>query len=238
MIVTDAKYTRRVNTGDFEFKEMTLSAQVEQGETGAEALISLEAEIASALSGQATTAAAPEVKKETTKQAAQKPAKKGKTNGKHNDDTDNENTDDEDPASEDAGSDDESDSDDETTDTEASDDSDDSTEEDSSDEKTDGSSDDNEEETKPAKGKSSPSKTGKKTFKKKPQSYNRGIEQHKEIFSSTLRSVMPDWKKSQVTKDRAKKVSEQLEGESFLDENGEVLPEFTAQVKKLMSAKK
>lgn len=78
-----------------------------------------------------------------------------------------------------------------------------------------------------------PSK-GKKTFKKKPQTYSRASEQHKEILSKTLREVAPDWQKSQEGKQKAKSCSIKMEGEEFLDENGEVLPEFKIKVKKHM----
>lgn len=77
-----------------------------------------------------------------------------------------------------------------------------------------------------------------KTFKKKPQVYQRSNETHKEIFSGVMKKAAPDWKKTPESKDKAKQVSMTLEGENFLDEEGSVLPEFQAEVKKLMTAKK
>ena len=64
------------------------------------------------------------------------------------------------------------------------------------------------------------------------KTYNRAIERHKEVFSGLLRSIAPDWKKTEESKKKAKKVSEVLEGEDFLDANGEVLDSFKALVKK------
>lgn len=79
-------------------------------------------------------------------------------------------------------------------------------------------------------------KKRKKNFKKKPQTYQRN-DTHKEIFSGVLKAVAPDWKKTQESKAKAKSVSQKMEGEEFLDEEGEVLPEFKAEVKKLMGKK-
>lgn len=86
------------------------------------------------------------------------------------------------------------------------------------------------EEEKPAKA--------KKASKKKAQTYSRSSEQHKEILSTVLKAVAPDWKKTEEGKANAKKTSMEMEGEEFLDENGEVLESFKSQVKKMMSKKK
>lgn len=87
-------------------------------------------------------------------------------------------------------------------------------------------------------GKTAPSGEKKKTFKKKPAAYSRSSEQHKELFSAILKEVSPDWKKSEDKKARAKVVSQKMEGKDFLDSDGDVLPEFKAEVKKMMAAKK
>jgi len=84
-----------------------------------------------------------------------------------------------------------------------------------------------------------PVKTGKKkNFKKKPQSYSRSSEQHKEILSTLLKSVAPDWKKTDDGKARAKDASQKMEGKDFLDEEGEVLQSFKDEVQKLMAPAK
>lgn len=86
--------------------------------------------------------------------------------------------------------------------------------------------------------KSSSKKTVKKAAsKKKPQNYNRSIEAHKEIFSSLLKEVAPDWKKTPKGKLAAKNASTDMEDEEFLDADGEVLPEFKLAVKKAMGVK-
>ena len=246
MKVIDAKFTRRFVTGEYEFEEYTLTAQVNDGETGSQVLTELKGEVAAAFVGEATVV--PEEKKETKQPAKkQKTKKEEKKNVKPKaDHVDDEDADDEDSASEDAGDDGESDQDDETTDHEDGDDGDDSSD---SDEDSDDSEGDDEEESKPAPKKAgtkkaSPAKgggkteEGKKSFRKKPQTYNRSIEQHKEIFSGLIRSVAPDWKKTEASKAKAKKTSESMVGKEFLDENGEVLESFRSEVKKMMLAKK
>lgn len=224
--IIEAIFTRRYNTGDFNYEEHTLTAQVEDGETGTEVLVSLKAEVNAAYTG------------DIAEVTETKPAKVGKTkkeekkNGKSKaSSTDDEDASDEDSADEDASSDGEGDSDDEAADAET-----DSDDDDSSD---DSEEDDDAKEAPAKKGKTAASSSGtKKGFKKKPQNYNRALEEHKDIFSTVLRSVAPDWKKSPESKAKAKKTSEKMEGVEFLDESGEVLESFKSQVKKLMSAKK
>lgn len=115
-------------------------------------------------------------------------------------------------------------------------------EEDDSDD--DDSDDDDDKEEEPVEKKSklapvkSPAAPTKKGFKKKPQSYNRDNEQHKEIFSTLLKEVAPEWKKSDAGKAKAKTSSVKMVGKDFLDSSGEVLSSFKAEVKKLMAAKK
>ena len=240
MKIYEAKYTRRFKTGEYEYEDFTLTATVES-ESGVEALTTMKGEVLEAFTGDATTETKP------AKGGKAKPAKKGKKNAKPNDDDETDNSDDEDiddadSESEDAGVDGEGDSDDEATDDEDGDDSDDSSDDDEdaaeapvSGKKSSGKK------AVAAKGKSTgksfEKETAKKTFRKKPQNYNRTIEQHKEIFSGVLRSVAPDWKKNEASKKKAKLASEKMEGVEFLDENGEVVPAFKVAVKKLMAGK-
>lgn len=236
MKVVDAKFTRRFVIADYEHEEYTLSAQVEGKETGAQVLTALKEEVLAAYSGE---------EKETKPAKAAKETKEKKNGTKpKTSPVDDENTDDEDSTDEDAGTDGEGDQDDEAADGEDGDDGDDSSDDSEGDEGEDGEDD---EAKAPVKGKAASAGKGskaaekeapKKAFRKKPQSYNRGIEQHKEIFSGLLRTVAPDWKKSDATKAKAKKASEVMEGKEFLDENGEVLATFKAEVKKLMAVKK
>jgi len=228
MKITEAKLTKRFNTGDYEFEEHTLSAVVEN-ESGASVLQCLREQILEAFSGEVSSTK--EEKPKAEKKAAKK--KEEKKNAKQANPVDDEESDDEVTSSEDSGDADEGAENDEATDSKDRDDSDDSAD--------DGESDETDEEAKPAKSSKASSKPsaekGKKSFKKKPQAYDRSIEQHKDIFSGVVRSVSPDWKKSDELKARAKKSSEEMEGENFLDENGEVYPTFKTMVARLMKGK-
>jgi outer membrane biosynthesis protein TonB len=80
--------------------------------------------------------------------------------------------------------------------------------------------------------------TSKKSFKKKPEVYQRTNSTHKDIFAETLKTVAPDWKKTTASKAKAKEASLEMEGKDFLDDKGNVLAAFKTAVKKLMSGKK
>lgn len=233
-MINEAKLTKRYNTGDYEFEEYTLGAVVDEKESGAEVLSELKAQINDAFVGKT---AETKTETKTEKKSGKKDKKEEKKNAtSKTSSTDDENTDDEDSSNEDDSVDGESNQDDETTDGEDGNDSDDS----SDDAEDDGDGEEDAPASKGKSGKGGKTEEGKggKKFKKKPQNYNRGIEQHKEIFSGVLRSVSPDWKKSDDLKAKAKKASESMEGVSFLDEAGEVLPAFKDSVKKLMALKK
>lgn len=187
---------------------------------------------------------------------ADKILKGEKKNGKNDDDDgddadeDSEGADSDDDDSEAGEEADDSDSD-EAEDDEGNDDSDDESEEDG-----DSDEEDEDEEPKPKKKaskKSAPSTAGKKVgkakkpeaktagkkkFKPKPQNYARDNDTHKEIFSGVLKAVAPNWKKDAASKKRAKDVSVKLEGEKFLDVDGNVLVTFKQSVKKAMIVKK
>ena len=233
-MINEAKLTKRYNTGEYEFEEYSLGAVVDERESGVQVLKELKLQINEAFTGEKSTEAAAEPETKTEKKADKKAKKEKKKDAKPSDSDDD--ADGSESESEDASNDDdESVADDEASDDAASDDSD--------GESDDSSEDESEEDAKPAKkgkGKEEPAakEKGKGKFKKKPQVYNRGIEQHKEIFSGLLRSVSPDWKKSDKTKALAKNTSAEMEGENFLDENGEVLAEFKAAVVKHMKSKK
>lgn len=234
-VITEAKVTRRFNTGDYNHEEYTLGAVVDERETGTEVLVELKKQIHEAFTGEVSAVGAENPTTTKPAKKADKKEEKKNVKGKPSN-TDDENTDDEDSTEEASGDEDESTLDDEAAVSEDGDDSDDSSE--TSD---DSAEDEQEEEAKPAKSsKSSSGKegSGKKKFKQRAQNYDRTIEQHKEIFSKLLGLVAPDWKKSDVTKARAKKTSESLAGKPFLDENGDTLESFKSEVKKLMIVKK
>lgn len=208
MKVVEAKFTKKFNTGNYESEEYSLGAIVEEKDKAVVVLQTLKTEVNAAFSGE-TAEAAPE-KKSSVKKTIKK------TEPIEVDE-------DEDEVTGQIGEDEEDD--DEVAvdydDTEAAD---------------DDEEEEEEEEAPPVKKKAA-SSPGKK-FKKKEQVYSRTNEQHKELFSSTLRSVAPDWKKTEAGKAKAKLASQKMEGKAFLDENGEVIAEFKAEVKKLMAAKK
>ena len=76
-----------------------------------------------------------------------------------------------------------------------------------------------------------------KKLKTKAQPYVRIDSTHKELFSGLLKSVAPDWKKSDKSKAKGKEISKKMDGKDFLDADGEVLKEFKAEVKKLWAKK-
>lgn len=227
-MISEAKLTKRFNTGDFQFEEYSLGAVVDEKESGAEVLTELKKQINEVFTGEVAVETNPPAK---VGKKAEKKNGKGKPASAPNDEDANH----EDPPGEDAGASIEGVEDDEASDGEDGDDGDDSSVDGEED------SDGAEDPTPPAKagkgGKEASGKGGKK-YVKKPQDYNRSIEEHKNIFSRVLGSVSPDWKKNDVLKAKAKKASESLEGESFLDENGEVLDSFKALVRNLMKVKK
>lgn len=230
MILEKVTIKRRFVTGEYEFVEIEGTATPEGKE-------SLEA-----LARKLTVSMEEFIEGATQEPEQTKPAAKAATKGKKNANTKTDTTDDEeshDDSDEESndGAASESSEDDEAADSEDSDDSD----SESDDSEGDDSDDEEEKPVKKASGKkpaASKEKGSKKSFKKKPQSYNRTIEQHKEIFSGILKSINPKWNKSDVTKTKGKNASVKMDGKEFLDEDGEVLESFTAEVKKLMAVKK
>ncbi len=75
---------------------------------------------------------------------------------------------------------------------------------------------------------------GKKGFKKKASPYSRTNDTHKALFSEKLTELFPKWKGSDAGKAKAKQISKDLDGEEFLDSEGEMLPSFIASLKKGM----
>lgn len=201
MKISEAKFVRRYNVGQYEHEEYSLTAVVEDDDKAVEVLMKLKKDVAAAYSGVCEDEASePEQDPQDTV-----PVEQPEEEEEEQDIFDGE---------------------EETEDTE-----------------------DEEEVEEPApakKSKATPTKAGaktgsgspaKKNLKKKPPTYSRSNETHKELFSDVLKGVAPDWKKSAVTKAKAKVVSMDMEGEEFLDEDGNVLPAFKQAVKKLMGKK-
>lgn len=222
----EAKFSQRFKTGEYEFAEYSVTVDLEEGESIIEALQSLSSDVGLAHSGDA-----PPTK---VKKARKKPKQEEENDESASDDESAENSDSDSESESDEGS-----EDGDATDADSSDDGDDSSGE-SEDGDDDGEADEGSprsKKTKSGKGKAE-GKGSKKVFKKKPQKYARSLEAHKEIFSSILKEVSPKWKSTDASKALAKSVSQKMEGKDFLDENGEVVSEFKAAVKKLMAAKK
>lgn len=96
-----------------------------------------------------------------------------------------------------------------------------------------------EEEEEEVKPKAKPKAKAKSTAKKsKEQNYDREVETHKELFGEVLAEVAPKWKSSAEGKAKVKTCSIKLNGQPFLDVDGEVLESFKLAVKKHMTAKK
>lgn len=178
MKVTEVKYTKRVNTGNYEHEEFGAAAVLDEEDNVLEVFQQLKADVAAAYSGEAVAGG-----------TKKKPKKK------EEEETEEEEV-----------------------------------EETSTDEESEEESEEEtvEEEEKPK---------SKKKFKKTPQKYQRDNDAHKDIFGGLLKAVAPDWKKSDEGKAKAKKASMKMEGKEFLNEDGEVLPAFKAEVKKLLGKK-
>ncbi len=95
--------------------------------------------------------------------------------------------------------------------------------------------DEEEEEKTAAKKKSGKAKGPAK--KKKGSVYSRSNEIHKKLFSETLKEIDSKWNSSDKGKAKGKKISQEMEGEEFLDADGEILESFAKTVAKKLKAK-
>lgn len=212
--ISEIKYGRKFNLGNYESEEIALTAVVDEDDDAAEVLADLKTKVAEANADgsiASTKTTEPEEEEE---------------NGSTDDDT--ETDDDSDSKNDDDGS--------ENEDDDQGSEGDEETEDEDGDKKppkkTGGAK------GKPKAGTKGKDKTvGGKKVKPKAEVYDRENGTHKDIFSNVLTSVDPNWKKSDKTKLKAKKVSEQLEGEAFLDKDGEVVSAFKQSVKKAMAKK-
>lgn len=218
MKVSEVKYARKFNTGNYESEEYSVTAIVEEDDSATEVFKQLKTEVASAHSGSAQG----ETNEEETTAEDQPTCGRRPKKGKGSDS-------DESKASEE-----------ETEEVEGEEEA----------EETEAGNDEPEEEETPDESEEKPlkksrrstdgaeaGKAGGKKFKKKPQVYQRSNKAHKDIFSSVLKEVAPDWKKTPASTAKGKSVSQKMEGEEFLDENGKVLATFKQSVKKAMVKK-
>ena len=110
-------------------------------------------------------------------------------------------------------------------------DSDDSTDDEEDDE------DDEEEEVSPkAKAKKAPAKKAAAPKKKKSKSspYDRKNDLHKDIVGTMLDEEIPKWRKKKSLEAKSKLASKELDGEDFLDSEGNVLETFKEKFMELM----
>lgn len=77
----------------------------------------------------------------------------------------------------------------------------------------------------------------KKKFRSKAATYDRTNELHREIFAGLIKEIDPKWNSTDAKKARAKKVSQLMNGEEFLDAEGEILKTFKAEAKKAFAGK-
>ena len=223
MKITEAKYTRRFTTGQYEFEEHTLSCSAGEDENpkGSDLLLELKHEVMQAFAGESIP---DKVEKKERK-------KNGKSNNTKNSDEDGK-----DPGEQNPGDDVKSDKDNEASGDEASDDNNSNSEPDESPKSEESSvgKEDSGKKAKSSKKSSGDEEKPKKTFKRVPQTYDRSIEQHKDIFGRAYTAIVPNWRESEASKKKAKQISENLEGEPFLDENGEVIDSFKARIRKFL----
>lgn len=177
MKVTEASLIKRYNTGDFEYEEYSLVAQLDEEESASAALLFLKEEIKTAYAGKAIEKQKEEGPKNDSAPKKKKASKKKETEVAEPEET---------------------------------------------------------EEAEEVAAEETPKKKKKKVS---PQTYDRTNEKHKAILSGILKSVAPNWKKSDALVKKAKRLSKEMQGKDFLDDNGEIYKSFKNTVKKYMSAK-
>lgn len=207
MKVSEVKYNRKFNNGNYEAEEFGITMVLDEDETASDAFKQCQEEVKAARSDDNNGGKTNEPAETTQNRRTGKSAnKKGK--GSQGDDDGSGKIEGEE----------------EETETE--------TEKGEDDEGDDKVPENEEEEQDPPPGKKS-TPSGKK-FNKKPQAYSRENKAHKDIFASILREVAPKWKDTPKSTAKGRKASTDLEGEDFLDAEGEVLPSFRLSVKKAM----
>lgn len=222
MKVSEAKYTRRYTTDvQYEYEEFTVTAVVEDDDNAREVLSQLKADVEAVHAGESSTGSTEDAgqdQEETEEET--KPEKKGKKSKRKPTTIPEEESEEEDS---------------EDTEEETEEDSEGDTEEEADEEAED------EEEKKPAKkpaGKSSKkSSPGKKGARKTGAVYSRSNEIHKKLFSEQLGKIAPNWKSSEKSKAKAKKLSQDLQGKEFMDADGKIVSSFIIAMRKGMIGK-
>jgi hypothetical protein len=231
--VKSITYTRRFNLGNYEHEEYTAEAAVE-GDAVA-AFGELKDIIADAKGGDETgTSKSTSAEKKQVESASKKPGKAASKSSAKNKPSDDEDEDEDDDS---VGEEDEE----ELEDAESDDDS----EDEESDDSDSDDDEDEEEDPKPvakkkavaaAKKAVAKAEPKKKTFKSKASVYSRNSDLHKKLFVESVKEAMgADWLKKNAG--RGKTVSIKLEGKEFIGADGQVLPSFKTELKKLAKAK-
>ena len=224
MKVTELKYVRRFNLGDYEHEEFAVTAQVEDGENHVGLLIGLKADVAAAHAGEASAASSQSMPSgDLGAQTEEKPAAKGKKKSSKKSKTKDTTT----PS-------DESEEENSETSNAQSDDEEMSNEDETSDES---ESDENEEEEQNEEKKPAKKAAGKKKFKSKAAAYDRANEIHKKLFSEQVKAIDPKWNSSEAKKKRVQETSRKMHGEEMLDGEGKVLNSFYGALKKAITKK-
>lgn len=226
MKVSEVKYARKFNTGNYESEEYSVTAIVEEDDSATAVFQKLKQEVTAAHSGEQSGEANEEETATEDQPTRRRGSKKGKGSNSDKGETENET---EEEKTEDV------EGEEEESETEAGNETEDDSQEESDDEET--TSKRSKKLTRSTDGADTGGKV-KKNFKKKAQVYQRTNPSHKDIFSTVLKEVAPLWKKDEKSKTKGKLASQKLEGSEFLDDNGKVLASFKQDVKKHMGVKK
>jgi len=77
--------------------------------------------------------------------------------------------------------------------------------------------------------------TKKKATRKKNTPYDRSLELHKKLIGEMLTEELPNWKKDADIKTACKNASVEMEGEDFLDSEGNILESFSGEFLSLVT---
>jgi hypothetical protein len=219
MKVTEAKFTRRYNVGQYEHEEFTVTAMLDDKDDVVETLAVLKSDVEAAHKGEASADSSREPGREEPETSEEtKPAKAGKKSSKSDTTTRGK-------GSKATTTETESETQDETSDEEDGEDQ--EAGDDGEEETIDDEEGNEEEEEKPKKTQS----PGKKSLKKKGSPYSRSNETHKSLLAKEFRKHYPDWKENAKREAKAKKFSRDSDGKEFLDGEGNILPEFVKALK-------
>lgn len=214
MKVTEVKFTRRYNVGQYEHEEYLVAANLDEGEVASDVLSKLKAEVQAAYAGEQSASEmedAGQEEEETSEE--EKPVKASKKSKVSPTTTPGEESEEEDSGEEEADQEIEDSGDDGETEEEEV--------------ETEEVDEVEEEEEKPK------AKRGPRT-KSKAAKYDRSNETHKKLFAEMLAKMQPKWSKEPRLREAAKKASAKLEGKEFLDKEGELLNDFVTALRKMM----